>query len=79
MNSRETILNVVARRENFTFLIDANTSREITYGEFHRQVTVPLLPNSATVASAKATASASCCPIVANWPFSISLAFISVS
>lgn len=34
---RETILDVVARRERQVFLVDATTGREITYGEFHRQ------------------------------------------
>ncbi|MFZ0770732.1 MAG: class I adenylate-forming enzyme family protein [Candidatus Sulfotelmatobacter sp.] len=37
MTIRETILNVVARRERQVFLVDAVTGREITYGEFHRQ------------------------------------------
>jgi acyl-coenzyme A synthetase/AMP-(fatty) acid ligase len=37
MTIRETILNVVARWEPRVFLVDANTGREITYGEFHRQ------------------------------------------
>jgi long-chain acyl-CoA synthetase len=37
MTIRETILNVVARREQQVFLVDAITRREITYGEFHRQ------------------------------------------
>jgi acyl-CoA synthetase (AMP-forming)/AMP-acid ligase II len=34
---RETIIDVVARREQYVFLVDAATGREITYGEFHRQ------------------------------------------
>jgi long-chain acyl-CoA synthetase len=37
MTIRETITNVVARRAEQVFLVDANTGREITYGEFHRQ------------------------------------------
>lgn len=37
MNIRETIMNVVARREREIFLVDANSGREITYKEFHRQ------------------------------------------
>jgi acyl-coenzyme A synthetase/AMP-(fatty) acid ligase len=37
MTIRETIMNVVAHREKHIFLVDAVTSREITYGEFHRQ------------------------------------------
>jgi acyl-coenzyme A synthetase/AMP-(fatty) acid ligase len=37
MTIRETILNVVARREQQVFLVDAITRREITYREFHRQ------------------------------------------
>jgi acyl-coenzyme A synthetase/AMP-(fatty) acid ligase len=37
MQLRETILDVVARRDGQVFLVDAATSREITYGEFHRQ------------------------------------------
>jgi acyl-coenzyme A synthetase/AMP-(fatty) acid ligase len=37
MTIRETIMNVVTRREGQVFLVDAVTSREITYGEFHRQ------------------------------------------
>jgi len=34
---RETIMDVVARREGQVFLVDAITGREITYREFHRQ------------------------------------------
>jgi long-chain acyl-CoA synthetase len=34
---RETIMDVVARRDGQVFLVDAITGREITYGEFHRQ------------------------------------------
>jgi acyl-CoA synthetase (AMP-forming)/AMP-acid ligase II len=37
MTIRETILDVVARREGQVFLVDAISRREITYGEFHRQ------------------------------------------
>jgi long-chain acyl-CoA synthetase len=37
MTIRETILDVVARRERQVFLVDANTGHKITYGEFHRQ------------------------------------------
>lgn len=37
MTTRETILDVVARREKQVFLVEAASSREITYGEFHRQ------------------------------------------
>ncbi len=37
MTIRETISNVVERRVEQAFLVDANTGREITYGEFHRQ------------------------------------------
>jgi long-chain acyl-CoA synthetase len=37
MTIREMIMDVVARREGQVFLVDAITSREITYGEFHRQ------------------------------------------
>jgi long-chain acyl-CoA synthetase len=37
MTVRAMITDVVARRESKIFLIDAVTSREITYGEFHRQ------------------------------------------
>ncbi len=37
MTIRETITNIVARREREVFLVDANTEQEITYGEFHRQ------------------------------------------
>ena len=37
MTIRETISNVVERRAEQVFLVDANTGREITYGEFHRQ------------------------------------------
>ena len=37
MTIRETILDVVARREGQVFLVDANTGRQLTYGEFHRQ------------------------------------------
>ncbi len=37
MTIRETILDNVKRREQHVFLVDAITSREITYGEFHRQ------------------------------------------
>jgi acyl-coenzyme A synthetase/AMP-(fatty) acid ligase len=37
MTIRETITNVVACRAEQVFLVDANTGREITYGEFHRQ------------------------------------------
>ncbi len=36
MTAREIITSVVARRSREMFLIDANTGREITYGEFHR-------------------------------------------
>jgi long-chain acyl-CoA synthetase len=37
MTIRETITNIVERRAGRVFLVDANTGREITYGEFHRQ------------------------------------------
>ncbi len=37
MNVREMITDVVERRPDHVFLVDAVTSREITYGEFHRQ------------------------------------------
>ncbi|MGA8274460.1 MAG: class I adenylate-forming enzyme family protein [Candidatus Sulfotelmatobacter sp.] len=37
MTIRETITNIVARRNREVFLVDANTGHEITYGEFHRQ------------------------------------------
>jgi acyl-coenzyme A synthetase/AMP-(fatty) acid ligase len=37
MTILETIMDVVGRRERHIFLVDAITSREITYGEFHRQ------------------------------------------
>jgi acyl-CoA synthetase (AMP-forming)/AMP-acid ligase II len=36
MNVREMITDVVERRPDHVFLVDAVTSREITYGEFHR-------------------------------------------
>ena len=38
MTIRETIMNVIARHEAETFLVDAITNREITYGAFHRRV-----------------------------------------
>jgi long-chain acyl-CoA synthetase len=37
MTIRETIMDVVGRRQEQVFLVDAITNREITYGEFHRQ------------------------------------------
>ncbi|MFZ0761252.1 MAG: class I adenylate-forming enzyme family protein [Candidatus Sulfotelmatobacter sp.] len=37
MTIRETIMDVVMRREEQAFLVDAVTSRAITYREFHRQ------------------------------------------
>ena len=37
MTISETIMNVVARRHEQVFLVDAITNREIAYGEFHRQ------------------------------------------
>lgn len=37
MTIQETITNVVARREEEVFLVDAITGHEITYREFHRQ------------------------------------------
>jgi acyl-coenzyme A synthetase/AMP-(fatty) acid ligase len=37
MTIRETILNVVARRGEHVFLVDAVTGRETTYGDFHQQ------------------------------------------
>jgi len=37
MTIRETVMDVIARHEHRTFLVDANTRREITYGEFHQQ------------------------------------------
>ncbi|MGB2602781.1 MAG: class I adenylate-forming enzyme family protein [Candidatus Sulfotelmatobacter sp.] len=36
-NIREAFLDIVTRRRPDIFLVDAITSREITYGEFHRQ------------------------------------------
>jgi acyl-CoA synthetase (AMP-forming)/AMP-acid ligase II len=37
MTIQETITNVVARRREQVFLVDASSGHEITYGEFHRQ------------------------------------------
>jgi long-chain acyl-CoA synthetase len=37
MTIQETIMDVVTRRHEDVFLVDASTGREITYGEFHRQ------------------------------------------
>jgi acyl-CoA synthetase (AMP-forming)/AMP-acid ligase II len=37
MNIRETILDVIDRREQHIFLIDAGTGAGITYAEFHRR------------------------------------------
>jgi long-chain acyl-CoA synthetase len=37
MTIRETIMDVVARRQSHVFLVDAASGREITYLEFHRQ------------------------------------------
>jgi long-chain acyl-CoA synthetase len=37
MTIRETIMDVVSRRQDHVFLVDAATSYEITYGECHRQ------------------------------------------
>jgi acyl-CoA synthetase (AMP-forming)/AMP-acid ligase II len=37
MTTRELMLDIVARRQDKVFLVDANTHRELTYGEFHRQ------------------------------------------
>ncbi|MGA7906840.1 MAG: class I adenylate-forming enzyme family protein [Candidatus Sulfotelmatobacter sp.] len=37
MTIRETIVDLVARHEARTFLVDAGTHREITYGEFHKR------------------------------------------
>jgi len=37
MTIRETVLNVVARRDQQIFLVDASSGREISYSEFHRQ------------------------------------------
>jgi len=37
MTIRETIMDVVSRCGERAFLVDAATSREITYGDFHRQ------------------------------------------
>jgi len=37
MTMRETMADVVARRADHTFLVDAITHREITYREFHKQ------------------------------------------
>ena len=37
MTIRETIMDVVSRHGERVFLVDAATSREITYGDFHRQ------------------------------------------
>jgi acyl-CoA synthetase (AMP-forming)/AMP-acid ligase II len=36
MTIRETITEIVRRREFNTFLVDANSGAEVTYGEFHR-------------------------------------------
>jgi acyl-coenzyme A synthetase/AMP-(fatty) acid ligase len=36
-NIRETFLDIVTRRRSNIFLVDVITSREINYGEFHRQ------------------------------------------
>ncbi|HUO24173.1 MAG TPA: class I adenylate-forming enzyme family protein [Candidatus Aquilonibacter sp.] len=35
MTIRETVMDVIERHSDVTFLIDAETRREITYGEFH--------------------------------------------
>jgi len=35
--TREMIMNIVAHHEERVFLVDANTGRETTYGDFHRQ------------------------------------------
>jgi acyl-CoA synthetase (AMP-forming)/AMP-acid ligase II len=37
MTIRETIMDVISRCGERVFLVDAATSREITYGDFHRQ------------------------------------------
>ena len=37
MTIRETIMDVVSRHGERVFLVDAAMSREITYGDFHRQ------------------------------------------
>ncbi len=37
MKIRETVMDVVARRKDQVFLVDAITGGETTYGEFHRQ------------------------------------------
>lgn len=37
MTIREIILGVIALQKEKVFLVDANTSRKITYGEFHQQ------------------------------------------
>ncbi len=37
MKIRETIMDVVMRRKQYVFLVDAITGREITYGDFHQQ------------------------------------------
>ncbi|MGA8764874.1 MAG: class I adenylate-forming enzyme family protein [Candidatus Sulfotelmatobacter sp.] len=36
MTIRETVMDLVTRHESRTFLVDATTHREITYGEFHQ-------------------------------------------
>jgi long-chain acyl-CoA synthetase len=40
MTIRETIMDVVMRREGQVFLVDAVTGHEITYGKFHQQACV---------------------------------------
>jgi acyl-CoA synthetase (AMP-forming)/AMP-acid ligase II len=37
MTSRERIMDIVARRQDQTFLVDASTGAEISYGEVHRR------------------------------------------
>jgi acyl-coenzyme A synthetase/AMP-(fatty) acid ligase len=37
MNIRDTFVDIATRRQQNVFLVNAITSREITYGEFHRQ------------------------------------------
>jgi acyl-CoA synthetase (AMP-forming)/AMP-acid ligase II len=37
MTTRELMLDIVARHQDKVFLVDANTHRELTFGEFHRQ------------------------------------------
>jgi long-chain acyl-CoA synthetase len=38
MTIRDSAVNVIGRHQDRTFLVDASTRREISYGEFHRKV-----------------------------------------